>query len=119
MLKNETSSNNYVQINTSEFEDFISENQSAEPKGSDDINTNPNNKGNAMMGNMKTTKEILKGQDDYVSGLAETKIKHAIMIPVKNSIIGEALTNTMFIFFEVSFKVFIYSCALFFSKSSF
>ena len=80
MLKNETSSNNYVQINTSEFEDFISENQSAEPKGSDDINTNPNNKGNAMMGNMKTTKEILKGQDDYVSGLAETKIKQLQII---------------------------------------
>ena len=54
-----------------------------------------------------------------MTNLAETKIKNAIIIPVKASIIGDALTNTIFIFLEVSFKLFMYSIALFSSKFSF
>ena len=46
---------------------------------------------------------------------AEIKIKNAIIIPVKNSIIGEALTNIICIFLEFSFKVLMYEFALFFS----
>ena len=60
-------------------------------------------------------KKLLTSSSFFTINFAETKIKKAIIIPVKNSIIGEALTKTILIFLDVSFKPVIKSLALFFS----
>ena len=54
---------------------------------------------------------ILENASDF----AETKIINPIIIPVMVSIIGDALTKTIAIFLDDSFKVFIKSFALFLS----
>ena len=56
----------------------------------------------------KNEKKLLISSSLLAISLAAIRIKLAIIIPVKNSIIGDALTNTSEIFLVISFKVDIY-----------
>ena len=64
-------------------------------------------------------KKLLTSNSFLATSFADTKIIIAIIIPVKDSIIGEALTKIILIFFVVSLRLFKYSFALFFSNISF
>ena len=60
-------------------------------------------------------KKLLTSNSFSATSLAEINMRNAIIIPVKASIIGEALTKTICIFLDVSFKLLIYFRALSFS----